>query len=72
MSVKMTRERTIMPPPPIPWMERPMRSRPNACAVEQMIVPTAKKMSEDMRQGTRPKMSDREAIKGMTTAQDRR
>jgi hypothetical protein len=72
ISVKITKPRIMIPPPPIPWTQRPMISVESLCETQHTIVPMVKVAREVRRQIGRPNMSLREATKGIVTAQVRR
>jgi hypothetical protein len=67
--VNMTRQRIMTPPPPIPCRHRPTSivSRPRA--MQQRMEPAVKRASDIITQTGRPKMSLREAMKGIVTAE---
>jgi hypothetical protein len=49
MSQKMTWVSVIIPPPPTPWMHRPVSIKVKSFATVQSTVPTVKSRSERMR-----------------------
>jgi hypothetical protein len=68
MSVKMTSARTTMPPPPMPWIDLPTNIWAIPWAEAQTTVPRVNMNTETQRQMGRPKISLRDAMKGMKTA----
>lgn len=73
MSAKMTWPMVMMPPPPIPWMERPMKKTVKFFAMgAHSAVPMVKNRTEVRSSSLRPKMSDSAAMKGWLTAHARR
>lgn len=72
ISVKMTRLRTMMPPPPIPWTERPPKSVAISGATAQMMEPIVNIKMEKIKRIGRPNMSDIEARNGIATDVDSR
>ena len=72
MSEKQINERIMMPPPPMPCTDRPASKMPMLCETEHRIVPMANKRIDANRHWGRPRMSLREAVKGMVTATVRR
>lgn len=73
ISAKMTCPMVMMPPPPMPWIERPTKKTGKSLATgAQRMVPRVKNKTEARSISLRPKMSDRAAIKGWQTAQESR
>jgi hypothetical protein len=72
MSVNMTRDRMIIPPPPTPWMHLPTSKTEMASARAHRMLPMAKSKTEVKRQRGRPRMSLKEAVNGMVTPQVKR
>lgn len=70
MSVKVTREMTTIPPPPMPWTARPASSWPILCDAAQMMVPMVNSETDATRVIGLPKISEKEAKNDMATAVD--
>jgi len=69
MSVTMISVREIIPPPPMPWIDRPTRIMVKFFATAETMAPTVKKMSATRIRLRRPKMSEREAKFGWKTVE---
>jgi hypothetical protein len=63
---------TIIPPPPMPWMERPTSMTVKLFATAATMAPTEKKAKETNTIGLRPKMCENEAKFGWKTVDVRR
>ena len=72
MSVMMTRPRDRVPPPPIPWTERPARSWVKFWARQHTSVPIVKSRTDENKSWRRPKTSDNATMKGWKMAHVRR
>ncbi len=73
MSAKMTWPMVMIPPPPMPWIDRPTKKTGKFLAMgAQRMVPRVKRKTDETSISLRPKMSDRAAMKGWHTAHDRR
>ena len=72
MSQKMTWARVMMPPPPTPWMQRPVSRTPKSWATAQRAVPKVNSTSEAISCRCRPKDSETDAMTGWLTAEVRR
>ena len=72
MSAKIICTEVMMPPPPMPWMTRPVRRMVKSLLMAHTIEPAVKKRTQGRRSSRRPKMSEREARKGWKTAAARR
>jgi hypothetical protein len=72
MSVTMTYVRATIPPPPIPWTDRPTRSVAELLATEAMIVPIVKITMDTSSTGFRPMICENEAHDGWKTVEVRR
>ena len=64
--------REMMPPPPIPWMLRPIRREVIFWASAQTIAPTVNMTRAMSRRGLRPKRCESEAKVGWKTVEQRR
>ncbi len=72
MSAKTNWPSEMMPPPPMPWMTLPMSRTVKLLARAQIMLPAVKDRRHGTRSSRRPKMSERAAINGCTTAETRR
>lgn len=63
-SVTMISVREMMPPPPMPWIDRPTRITVKLFATLATMAPAVKKTSAMRMSALRPKMSEREAKLG--------
>jgi hypothetical protein len=72
MSVKMINPRVMIPPPPMPWTERPISSTVKSRATQAIRLPAVKKAKDKTRSNWRPKISERAAMEGWNIAQVRR
>lgn len=71
-SVTMISVRAMIPPPPIPWIERPTRITVKLSATLATMAPAVKKTNATRISALRPKMSEREAKLGWKTVDVRR
>ena len=73
MSAKMTCPMVMMPPPPMPWIERPTKKTVKSLAMgAQRRVPRVKNNTETTSISLRPNMSDSAAVNGWHTAHESR
>jgi hypothetical protein len=72
MSQKMTWVMAMTPPPPTPWMQRPMSMTAKSCATAQNAVPKVKRTMDMTSSRWRPQQAEAAAITGWTTAEMRR
>jgi hypothetical protein len=72
MSVMMTCIKGMQPPPPIPCIERPIRSCVKFGDRQQTIVPTVNKSNDKSKNNCRPKTSEILTTNGWITAQESR
>jgi hypothetical protein len=72
MSQNITWLIVMIPPPPIPWIDRPAKSTAKSFATEHVVVPIVKNTRANRRSGRRPKLSDIDAMTGWKTALERR
>jgi hypothetical protein len=66
------RVKVMIPPPPIPWMQRPVNIMVKSFDTAQRIVPTVKKRRETMSSCCRPNIWLIEAMTGWNMAEVRR
>ena len=71
-SVMRTSVRHMMPPPPRPWMVRPINRVVKFRASAPTIAPTVKKTRATRRRDLRPRMYDSDAKAGWKTVEDRK
>ena len=72
MSVTMTIPIEMIPPPPMPWIERPASNSAKLWAAQQRAEPTVKKKIDSNKISRRPKISERAAMNGWQAALVRR
>ena len=72
MSQKMTWVMAMMPPPPMPCMQRPMSMTAKSCATAQKAVPKVKRRMDARSSRWRPKQEEAAATTGWKTADARR
>jgi hypothetical protein len=72
ISARITEARAKDPPPPMPWIERPVINTAKSSVTQQITAPMAKMPIFESNTGLRPNMSERLTVKGWTTAETRR
>ena len=72
MSVTMMIPIDMIPPPPMPWIERPASNSAKFFAAQQRAEPTVKKKTDSNKISRRPKISERAAMNGWQAALVRR
>ncbi len=72
MSVMMISVIAMMPPPPVPWMERPTSIIVKFFDTAQTMEPTVKKVRAKRRRGRRPQRWEKATQLGCQTVEVRR
>jgi hypothetical protein len=60
-SVTIISDSVVIPPAPMPWIERPTSKTSSCCAMPQIIAPAVKKTSAVIRSGFLPNMEENAA-----------